>query len=154
MSIVLKVVMAVVVLIAAASGTDVVDVVEVMGDVTQQAQSMAGDVDVEGDETGLFDERVDDDDDAEPDTGESNDVQVFARSSDKTGVRSASEAMAFAQPASKSITSFTKTIPSAVESNTTEPTVDQPVVAATNPTSNTPAAPTTTTAAPTTTVAG
>ncbi|MFT7476140.1 MAG: hypothetical protein ACI81L_003088 [Verrucomicrobiales bacterium] len=62
LGIAVKVVIGGVVLLAAASGTEAVDVVKVVADVTQRAQDFAGDVEVEGDETGLFDESVSEDD--------------------------------------------------------------------------------------------
>ncbi len=155
MSAVLKIVMAAIVVVAAASGTDVVDVVEVMGDVTEQAQEFAGDVDVEGDETALFDKRVDD----EPAEDTASDPQVFARSSDKTGIRTASEALAFSQPSSKGIGSYTKTVPGviAIEDSTVEPAASDPAPVSGPASTSKPSttsqnpAPTTTTAAPGTT---
>ena len=154
MSAVLKIVMAAIIVVAAASGTDVVDVVEVMGDVTEQAQDFAGDVEVEGDETALFDKRVDEEG-VEVTAG---DPQVFARSSDKTGVRTASEALAYSQPSSKGIGSYTKTVPAvvAIEDSSVEPSTNEPAPTSGPASTSKPSTPSqspapTTTAAPGTT---
>ena len=154
MSAMLKIAMAVIIVVAAASGTELVDVVEVVGDVTEQAQEFASDVEVEGDETELFDVQVDDG------TSDVVDVatQVFGRSSDKTDVRTASEALAFSESATKSIGSYTKTVPGILEMDdaSIEPSTSDPGPAigpasTSKPASTSQSRATTTTAAPGTT---
>ncbi len=66
-----KVVVAMLLIFAAATGTEVVDVIELADKATIKAQSYFNEVEVEGDETELFDEAIDD-------------GQVFARPTDKS----------------------------------------------------------------------
>lgn len=54
-----KIVVALVLIVAAATGTEVVDVVEIADDVTVRAQSYVNDVEVDGDESELFDDSID-----------------------------------------------------------------------------------------------
>lgn len=71
-----KLIVAIVVVAAAATGTEVVDVVELADAATIRAQEYFNDVELEGDETGLFDESTD---------GEIRQASVeFARPSDKS----------------------------------------------------------------------
>lgn len=77
MNIVVKMFLAVIVVIAAASGTEVVDVIEVAEDVTERGREYAARVNLDGDETALFDEQID------PETGQIVEGQVYARVTDK-----------------------------------------------------------------------
>lgn len=77
MNVVVKMLLAVVVVVAAASGTDVIDVLMVTGQVTEQAHELIERVELDGDETALFDRQVD------PATGEVIVPDEFARPSDK-----------------------------------------------------------------------
>lgn len=71
-----KLLVAIVVVAAAATGADVVDVVELADSATVRAQSYFNDVELEGDETALFDHSTD---------GEVREAAPeFARPSDKT----------------------------------------------------------------------
>lgn len=54
-----KLILAGLIIFAAATGTEAIDVVELADDMTIKAQSYFNDVEVDGDESGLFDESVD-----------------------------------------------------------------------------------------------
>jgi hypothetical protein len=171
----LKIVAAAVLIIAAATGTEAVDVVEVMGEVTERAHSIAVDVDIDGDESRLFDEQVDGGGDiASP--AEYSDI--FARRSSKDFVEdrgapsfdaeAAGGPLAFADEieeagvttttvanSPKTIKSSTKAIP-AMTTTTAPTTTDSsaaPTSSSNGPTSAAPTTATPTTNSPTTTAA-
>jgi len=72
-----KLMLALLLVAAAVTGLEVVDVVVLAEDVTDRARAYVNDVELDGDETALFDERID------SDTGERVVVVEFARPSDK-----------------------------------------------------------------------
>ena len=81
-----KMILAMVVVFAAVTGTELVDVVEVADDLTVKAQSYLNGVEVEGDETDLFDDSVDGNEFARP----TNKIPTMAYAED-TGAVDASE---------------------------------------------------------------
>lgn len=83
MNIVTKMILAAIVVVAAASGLDVVDVVMIAEDATDTARGYAQRVELDGDETALFDEQID------PETGEVIIAEQFARPIRQIGPNSA-----------------------------------------------------------------
>jgi len=74
-----KLMLALLLVAAAVTGTEIVDVVEMAEAATDRARAYVNDVDVDADDTALFEDRID------PETGEQQAVEVFARTADKGG---------------------------------------------------------------------